>query len=216
LKHNLILRINICHIMSVNIYGLYVYSQDKKLIQQYCPSNIYSIDSIVQNIQLQQTNYSAFEHDTRIFYLLIKYDKIVIAVTNHIYPRRVVVRLLEEIDIWLLSKKSINLSKFYLKYNDFEKIDQLALTQGKVNQVKDLMHENINKILENQIKLESIEDQTADLMQSAGIFADTAKKLKNKMWWRNIRLKLYIGLVVLLILGLIVGIVFGTMNNNSK
>jgi hypothetical protein len=93
------------------------------------------------------------------------------------------------------------LSKFYLKYNDFEKIDQLALTQGKVNQVKDLMHENINKILENQIKLESIEDQTDDLMQSAGIFADTAKKLKNKMWWRNIRLKLYIGLVVLLILG---------------
>ncbi len=203
--------------MSINIFGLYVYSQDKKLIQQFCPgSNIYPIDLIVQNIQWIQTNYSSFEHDGRVFHVLMKQDKIVIAVTTHTYPRRVGVRLVEEIDIHLLSNKSINLSKFYSKYNEFEKIDQLALTQGKVNQVKDVMHENINKILENQIKLESIDEKTEDLMQSAGIFAKTSKELKNKIWWRNFRVKLYIGLTVLTILGLIIGIAVGTSNTNSK
>lgn len=203
----------------MNIFGLYVYSRDKKLIQQFCPiDDIYSIDSIVQKMNLIETNYLTFAHDNKVFHVLTKLDKIVIGVTTHSYPRRLAIQLLEDIDNSMLSavNKSINLSRFYSKYNDYEKIDQLALTQAKVSKVKDVMHENINKILENQIKIESIDIKSEDLMQSAGIFAKTSKELKNKIWWKNFRLKLYIGLVVVTILGLIIGIAVGTSNSKPS
>lgn len=203
----------------MNIFGLYVYSRDKKLIQQFCPiHDIYSIDSIVQKMNLIETNYLTFAHDNKVFHVLTKLDKIVIGVTIHSYPRRLAIQLLEDIDNSMLSavNKSINLSRFYSKYNDYEKIDQLALTQAKVSKVKDVMNENINKILENQIKIESIDIKSEELMQSAGIFAKTSKELKNKIWWKNFRIKLYIGLTVVTILGLIIGIAVGTSNSKPS
>ncbi len=203
----------------MNIFGLYVYSRDKKLIQQFCPiHDIYSIDSIVQKMNLIEINYLTFAHDNKVFHVLSKLDKIVIGVTTHSYPRRLAIQLLEDIDNSMLSavNKSINLSRFYSKYNDYEKIDQLALTQTKVSKVKDVMNENINKILENQIKIESIDIKSEELMQSAGIFAKTSKELKNKIWWKNFRIKLYIGLTVVTILGLIIGIAVGTSNSKPS
>ncbi len=203
----------------MNIFGLYVYSRDKKLIQQFCPiHDIYSIDSIVQKMNLIEINYLTFAHDNKVFHVLSKLDKIVIGVTTHSYPRRLAIQLLEDIDNSMLSavNKSINLSRFYSKYNDYEKIDQLALTQAKVSKVKDVMNENINKILENQIKIESIDIKSEELMQSAGIFAKTSKELKNKIWWKNFRIKLYIGLTVVTILGLIIGIAVGTSNSKPS
>lgn len=52
------------------------------------------------------------------------------------------------------------------------------------------MHENINKALENQVKLESIELTSEELVQSAGIFNKTAKELRKRMWWKNVKAKL--------------------------
>jgi hypothetical protein len=53
---------------------------------------------------------------------------------------------------------------------------------NKINQVKDVMHENINITLENTAKLETIELKSEELQQSAGIFRGYARDLKNKMW----------------------------------
>lgn len=195
----------------MNIFGLYVYLRNKILVQQFCPaSQIDQIDQIVQSMGLTRTGYSVFEHEDKVFHVLISLETIMLVVTNHIYPKRLAIKLLEEMN------KSDQLSKLYSKFNDYNKVDQLALTQTKVNQVKDVMHENINQILENQIKIETIESKSEELMQSAGLFAKTSKELKNKIWWRNFRTKLYIGLTVVTILGVIIGIAVATTNSNTN
>lgn len=63
---------------------------------------------------------------------------------------------------------------------------------NKINQVKYIMHENISQSLENTVKLETIEIKSEELMQNASIFKNSAKELKNKMWWKNFKIKLII------------------------
>ena len=57
--------------------------------------------------------------------------------------------------------------KLYEKYNNRESIDKLFQVTNKINQVKDIMHENINIVLENTAKLETIELKSEESQQSA-------------------------------------------------
>lgn len=85
----------------------------------------------------------------------------------------------------------------------------------KIEEVKNIMHENIEKATENCIKLESIDRKAEDLMIDAGIFQTNAKKLKDKMWWKNIKLYLICSSAILIILGIIVAIIY-TDNQSSQ
>ena len=66
------------------------------------------------------------------------------------------------------------------------------------------MHENISQSMENLVKLDSIELQSQDLAMSAGIFKHSAKELKNKMWWKNIKMKLILFGIFSIILTIII------------
>jgi vesicle-associated membrane protein 4 len=46
----------------------------------------------------------------------------------------------------------------------------------------------------------------AELQQQAGVFKRNANELKKKMWWKNIKMKLIIAAVILVILGIIIAI----------
>ena len=87
----------------------------------------------------------------------------------------------------------------------------------KVNEVKNIMHENIEKATENCVKLESIDRTAEDLMKEAGIFQINAKKLKNKLWWKNIKIWVISAVGVIIVLGIIIAIVVSYyMQNNNK
>lgn len=45
-----------------------------------------------------------------------------------------------------------------------------------------------------------------ELQQQAGVFKRNANELKKKMWWKNIKMKLIIGFIILAILGIIIGV----------
>jgi len=69
------------------------------------------------------------------------------------------------------------------------------------------MHENISQSMENIIKLETIQLKSEELQQQAGIFNISARELKNKMWWKNFKIKLIIFSIVAIILGVIISII---------
>jgi hypothetical protein len=95
--------------------------------------------------------------------------------------------------------------KICRKYNNLQEVDKLASLAKKVDGVKLTMQDNINVALSNCVKLESIEKQAGDLVlsegfrtltgywcaeelqQSAGVFKKNANELKNKMWWKNMK-----------------------------
>ena len=49
------------------------------------------------------------------------------------------------------------------------------------------MQQNIEMSLQNVVKLEEIQDRTDDLSKQASVFKTKGEKLKNKMYWRNIK-----------------------------
>lgn len=78
----------------------------------------------------------------------------------------------------------------------------------KVEQVKGVMHENIERAAENCVKLESIDRTAEDLMKEAGVFQINAKKLKDKLWWKNMRIWLIIACIILIILGILIAVIY--------
>jgi len=80
--------------------------------------------------------------------------------------------------------------------------DQL---QGQVDQVKGVMKNNIDKIIERGDRLDDLADRTDQLENSAIQFNVKATRIKRKMWWKNTKMMLILAAVVITII-LILGV----------
>lgn len=80
------------------------------------------------------------------------------------------------------------------------KDDKISKVRGEVDQLKDVMIRSIDKVLERGEKIELLVDKTETLEEHAFKFKKQAKSLKNRLWWKNIRLTL----IILCILALVI------------
>lgn len=76
----------------------------------------------------------------------------------------------------------------------------------KLDKVKVIMHDNIDLALQNCTKLETMEIKSEELLQQAGLFKVSAKDIRKKLWWKNMRAKLLIAFIVFIIIGIITAI----------
>ncbi|AQL09786.1 Putative vesicle-associated membrane protein family protein [Zea mays] len=82
-----------------------------------------------------------------------------------------------------------------------EEIDKLAKVKAQVTEVKGVMMQNIEKVLDRGEKIELLVDKTEDLRSQAQDFRQQGTKIRRKMWWENMKMKLIVfGIVVALIL----------------
>ncbi|XP_046873781.1 vesicle-associated membrane protein 8 isoform X4 [Hypomesus transpacificus] len=81
------------------------------------------------------------------------------------------------------------------------KLDQV---QGQVNEVKVILKDNINKVLERGEKLDDLIDKTDDLRSSADTFQRTSTRVARKYWWKNTKIMIIIGVVVVIAVILII------------
>ncbi|XP_041825304.1 vesicle-associated membrane protein 8 [Melanotaenia boesemani] len=82
-----------------------------------------------------------------------------------------------------------------------QKLDQV---QTQVNEVKVILKDNINKVLERGDRLDDLIGKTDDLQASADSFQRTSTRVARKYWWKNIKMMIIIGVVVLIVLILII------------
>ncbi|XP_047336628.1 putative vesicle-associated membrane protein 726 [Impatiens glandulifera] len=81
-----------------------------------------------------------------------------------------------------------------------EEMNKLAKVKAQVTEVKGVMMQNIEKVLDRGEKIECLVDKTDDLRCQAQDFKAQGTKLKKKMWIENMKMKLAVfGIVVLLI-----------------
>ena len=66
-------------------------------------------------------------------------------------------------------------------------VDGLAAVKNQIEDVKGVMVENIEKVLERGEKIELLVDKTDRLNQQAFKFESSSKRLRDAMWWRNAR-----------------------------
>ncbi|CAG5867719.1 unnamed protein product [Menidia menidia] len=81
------------------------------------------------------------------------------------------------------------------------KMDQV---QSQVNEVKVILKDNINKVLERGDRLDELIGKTDDLQASADSFQRTSTRVARKYWWKNVKMMIIIGVVVLIVLILII------------
>lgn len=80
-----------------------------------------------------------------------------------------------------------------------DEVSKAASVQKKVDEVKGIMVENIERVLERGEKIELLVDKTDNLRFQADKFHKTGRNLRNKMWWQNFKVQIIVLLVVILI-----------------
>ncbi|KAG7673336.1 hypothetical protein KSW81_006550 [Nannochloris sp. 'desiccata'] len=85
-------------------------------------------------------------------------------------------------------------------YHNNPSNDTVSRVTGEVNGLREVMVENIERVLERGDRLELLVQKTDELSDSAFVFKRGATTLKRDMWYRNIRTSVYV--VLLIILGL--------------
>ncbi|KAK4742958.1 hypothetical protein SAY87_000959 [Trapa incisa] len=91
-----------------------------------------------------------------------------------------------------------------------EEINKLAKVKAQVSEVKGVMMENIEKVLDRGEKIELLVDKTENLRSQAQDFRQQGTKMKRKMWIQNMKIKLIVfGIIIALILIVILSVCHG-------
>ncbi|KAB2601660.1 vesicle-associated membrane protein 721-like [Pyrus ussuriensis x Pyrus communis] len=91
-----------------------------------------------------------------------------------------------------------------------EEISKLAKVKAQVSEVKGVMMENIEKVLDRGEKIELLVDKTENLHQQAQDFRTVGTKMRRKMWLQNMKVKLIVlGILIALILIIIMSVCHG-------
>lgn len=84
---------------------------------------------------------------------------------------------------------------------------QTRETQDQVDQVMGIMRNNIDKVLERDSKIQNLNERSDALQVGANQFLQTGTQLKRKMWWKNVKFMIVIGVVAVIVLGVIIGVI---------
>merc|ERR1712142_1346304 len=83
---------------------------------------------------------------------------------------------------------------------------RMAQQQAQVDDVVGIMRTNVEKVLERDQKLSQLDERADALQNGASQFEKQAGKLKRKMWWKNLKMMIIMGVIGLILLIIIVGI----------
>jgi hypothetical protein len=72
--------------------------------------------------------------------------------------------------------------------------------------VRDIMADNVELLLQNTDRLESIQESAEELAQAAGLFRDHSRKLRAKMCWRTVRFYALAVIALLCVLAIVISI----------
>ncbi|KAK4767325.1 hypothetical protein SAY86_015075 [Trapa natans] len=91
-----------------------------------------------------------------------------------------------------------------------EEISKIAKVKAQVTEVKGVMMENIEKVLDRGEKIEVLVDKTENLRSQAQDFRQQGTQIRRKMWFQNMKIKLIVlAILIALILIIILSICHG-------
>ncbi|KAI5614265.1 vesicle-associated membrane protein 8-like, partial [Silurus asotus] len=88
---------------------------------------------------------------------------------------------------------------------------KVSQVQEQVNDVKVILKDNINKVLERGERLDDLIDKTGDLQATADSFQRTSARVSRKYWWKNTKMMIIIGVVVFIIVLIIILLATGVI-----
>ncbi|TFY78790.1 hypothetical protein EWM64_g5221 [Hericium alpestre] len=79
-----------------------------------------------------------------------------------------------------------------------------AAIQAQIDDTVTIMRDNITKVVERQERLDSLQDKTDNLAVSAQGFRRNANRVRKNMWWKDMKMRIIIGLAIAVIIVIIV------------
>ncbi|KAF9141948.1 Vesicle-associated membrane protein [Mortierella sp. GBA39] len=118
-------------------------------------------------------------------------------------------RALSSLVAYSMNEFSKTIAKQMEYFSTNPEADRIKQVQGEIEQVKDVMVQNIERVLERGERIELLVDKTDNLNQQAFAFKKRSTVLKQKMWWKNAKLMVILILVVILLIYLIISAACG-------
>ncbi|KAF0415593.1 synaptobrevin domain-containing protein [Gigaspora margarita] len=161
-----------------------------------------------------------YVYDRYLFHYICEDGLTYMCMADDSFGRRVPFAFLQDIKERFLanySRERINEAPTY-GLNEFSKViskqmdyfssnpeaDKLKKVHGEIEQVKDVMVHNIERVLERGERIELLVDKTDNLNQQAFAFKKRSTALRRSMWWKNTKLLFLIGFVTLFIVYFII------------
>jgi len=161
-----------------------------------------------------------YVYDRYLFHYICEDGITYMCMADDSFGRRVPFSFLQDIKDRFLEHYSKDRAATALPYgmNEFSKIigrqmeyfssnpeaDRLKKVHGEIEQVKDVMVHNIERVLERGERIELLVDKTDNLTQQAFAFKKRSTALKRSMWWKNTKLLILLVFVIILIIYFII------------
>ncbi|XP_072244660.1 vesicle-associated membrane protein 8 [Leuresthes tenuis] len=92
-----------------------------------------------------------------------------------------------------------------------ESKDKVQALKEQVDGVKDIMTQNVDRILARGERLDDLMGKSEDLQAGAQHFKQTSQKVARSYWWKNVKLIVVIVVVVLVIVLVIILLATGVI-----
>jgi vesicle-associated membrane protein 7 len=141
-------------------------------------------------------------------------------ITGLNYPSRVAIQMLQELYTEFNSKYATEagsakadaftkkakglLKDTCTKYDDLSKVDKTSSILSKVDEVKSSMQSNIANMLKNSEQAESLAEKSDQLNEQASVFKKRSTDLRKQMAWKDFKMTLILGGVIVIVLIIII------------
>ncbi|XP_023534904.1 vesicle-associated membrane protein 711-like [Cucurbita pepo subsp. pepo] len=92
-------------------------------------------------------------------------------------------------------------------YSNDPNADRINRLKGEMSQVRNVMIENIDKVLERGDRLELLVDKTTNMQGNTMRFRKQSRRFRNAVWWKNVKLMLMLMVLLLVIAYLVLAYV---------
>ena len=169
---------------------------------------------LVNNVKFAKSGRNTFKHslrsgETDVYHCFVKDNLVFLCYTTKDAKLRVVYNFLAEVaECFGNGQSGVEVLRSLLNKWNQPDADKVNAARVKVDQIKQVMIQNIQKALVRGAALNELEDRTNHLAESAQAFESSAKELKCKFIkekWKLIAI--IVGVVVLIIIIIVVAVV---------
>ncbi|XP_042427859.1 vesicle-associated membrane protein 711-like [Zingiber officinale] len=171
---------------------------------------------ILERIPGSQDTHVSYSQDRYIFHVKCTDGLTVLCVADDTAGRRIPFAFLEDIHGRFVKTygRACHTAPAYGMNDEFSRVlsqqidyyssdpnaDRMNRIKGEMSQVRNVMIENIDKVLERGDRLELLVDKTANMQGNTIRFRKQARRFRNTVWWRNIKLTIALILLILIII----------------
>ncbi|XP_064981096.1 vesicle-associated membrane protein 711-like [Musa acuminata AAA Group] len=178
---------------------------------------------ILERIPGDQDTHVSYSQDRYVFHVKRTDGITVLCVADDTAGRRIPFAFLEDIHGRFVKTygRACHIAPAYGMNDEFSRVlgqqidyytndpdaDRMNRIKGEMSQVRNVMIENIDKVLERGERLELLVDKTANMQGNTVRFRKQARRFRNTVWWRNVKLTVALILLILVIIYIVLAFV---------